>query len=77
MSVNSSISHPRLTRGSYTSYFTLQISNTILLFTLEKFSKRDTHAAARRHCAPEYRILARSCVTEESGERIAYLSRPS
>ena len=27
MSVNSSISHPRLTRGSYTSYFTLQISN--------------------------------------------------
>ena len=26
-SVNSSISHPRLTRGSYTSYFTLQISN--------------------------------------------------
>ena len=31
MSVNSSISHPRLTRGSYTSYFTLQISNTILV----------------------------------------------
>ena len=29
MSVNSSISHPRLTRGSYTSYFTLQISNKI------------------------------------------------
>jgi len=25
--INSSISHPRLTRGSYTSYFTLQISN--------------------------------------------------
>ena len=27
MSVNSSISPCRLTRGSYTSYFTLQISN--------------------------------------------------
>ena len=32
MSVNSSISHPRLTRGSYTSYFTLQISNTIYIY---------------------------------------------
>ena len=33
MSVNSPISHPRLTRGSYTSYFTLQISNTYVLET--------------------------------------------
>jgi len=34
MSVNSSISHPRLTRGSYTSYFTLQISNRSLKWIL-------------------------------------------
>ena len=41
MSVNSSISHPRLTRGSYTSYFTLQISNKHLRASWSK--SRFTH----------------------------------
>ena len=50
MSVNSSISHPRLTRGSYTSYFTLQISNTFsalrkLVFLSRRF--RSSPSAAK------------------------------
>ena len=46
MSVNSSISHPRLTRGSYTSYFTLQISNTK---SICKYRSRSTKHNRQHH----------------------------